>query len=134
MTEARTSTPDEAPIPSRELPGDTRLSLDELLAFIQANDGFTGYGQFHFFANGCEYAGQYESNEVLGAEKIDVTRRGEGILDRGVVNINPRSEKTPHFIAYADYANGRAARDNTYGALRGTRAITSSPRQPVPEA
>ena len=132
MTEARTQTPDEALLSDRELPDVVTDSINTMLAFVQANDGFVGYGQFHFYTNGCEYAGQYESNDVSGTEKIDMTRRGEGVLDRSVVSINPNSVRTPHFIAYSDFANGRPMSDNSYGALRGTQGITEPPRQQGP--
>lgn len=138
MTEGVTEIPDEAPLSDKDLVDGVRSSMQELLTLVQDNYGFlNGWDQdeFRFFDNSVEYSGRYRYKSLSnGVEKemIDVTRRGDGVLDRSIVRINPHDRQMPFFIAYYNLATGISMSDNSYGALRGARGITEPPRLQAP--
>jgi hypothetical protein len=127
MTEAKTEIPDEALLSEDELNVGAINLLDELLGFVQGHDGFTGVGgKFNFFDEHFVYSGQYQSKR--GKEEIDITRRGNGVLDHSVVRVD-----TLFLIIYSNLATGETMRGNSHGALRGTQGITrpQAPQDPA---
>ena len=126
--------PDEVLLQPADLARGTRAAIDQLVGFVQENDGFTYTAYqariFDFFAYGFKFSGSYRYEEVSAGsdiETISITRTGEGILDQSVVKLSPTAKRKPLLIAYSDLTTGETMPNNSYGALKRTLAITQPP-------
>lgn len=123
--------PDEAPLSLGNLSRGGESLLCDLLAFVQANDGFVGEGAFDFYAYGRHYLGAWSL--IDGIETIRMTRHSEDAYDYTLVR-QLRNPRKPYQIICFDYLTGKVLGENTYGALRGGRAIIEPPMPQAQEA